>query len=163
MRTVSGPAGSRIGSLRSGSDVIPSSQAKLRDAAAVARWPRLMIQPSASSGQTSWRSRVMNSVNSPIVRLPSIAWRPPKSSTAAIPSVGRKISPGRNRASTEAWRIVSRRTSSARPWKRSRTSSSRPNACTISIPMTASSDASVRCPLRRCTSREIGKTRCANR
>ena len=105
----------------------------------------------------------MNSVNSPIVRLPAIASRPPTRSTAAIPSVGRKISPGRNRASTDAWRIVSRRTASARPWKRSRTSSSRPNACTISIPTTASSDASVRCPLRRCTSREIGNTRCAKR
>ena len=73
----------------------------------MARWPRLMIQPSASSGQTSWRSSVTNSVNSPIVRLPAIASRPPTRSTAAIPSVGRKISPGRKRASTDACRIVS--------------------------------------------------------
>ena len=48
--------------------VLPmGGQAKLRDAAAVARWPRLMIQPSATSGQTSWSSNVMNSVNWPIV------------------------------------------------------------------------------------------------
>ena len=47
-----------------------------------------MIQPSASSGQTSWSSSVMKSMNSPIVRLPAITSRPPKKSTAAIPSVG---------------------------------------------------------------------------
>ena len=78
----------------SGSDSIPSSHAKLRDADAVARWPRLMIQPSASSGQTSCSSSVMKSVNSPIVRLPAITSRPPKRSTAAIESVGRKSRPG---------------------------------------------------------------------
>ena len=43
-----------------------------------------------------------------------------------------------------------------------RTSSSRPNACTISIPTTASSVASVRWPFFAWTSREIGKSRCAN-
>ena len=80
-----------------------------------------------------------------------------------MPSVGRKMSPGRKRASTDAWRIVSLRTASARSEKRSRTSSSRPNACTISMPTTTSSDASVRCPFFRWTSREIGKTRCAKK
>ena len=80
-----------------------------------------------------------------------------------MPSVGRKTSPGRKRASTDACRIVSWRTASARSRNRSRTSSSRPNACTISIPTTASSDASVRWPFLRCTSREIGKTRCAKK
>ena len=60
-----------------------------------------------------------------------------------------------------AWRIVSARTASARPVKRSRTSSSRPKACTISIPTTASSVASVRWPFFACTTREIGKTLCA--
>ena len=59
--------------------------------------------------------------------------------------------------------MVSARTASAREPKRSRTSSSRPNACTISIPTTASSDASVRWPLRSCTFREMGKTLCAKR
>ena len=80
-----------------------------------------------------------------------------------MPSVGRKISPGRKRASTDACRIVSFRTASARSAKRSRTSSSRPNACTISIPTTTSSEASVRWPFLRCTSREIGNTRCAKK
>ena len=80
-----------------------------------------------------------------------------------MPSVGRKMSPGRKRASTDAWRIVSCRTASARSGKRSRTSSSRPNACTISMPTTASSDASVRWPFFRWTSREIGNTRCAKK
>jgi hypothetical protein len=42
-------------------------------------------------------------------------------------------------------------------------SSSRPNACTISIPTTASSAASVTSPFRSCTSREIGETRRAKR
>ena len=88
---------------------------------------------------------------------------PPKYSTAAIPSEGRKISPGRNRASTPAWRMVSERTASALPVKRSRTSSSRPKACTISIPTTASSVASVRCPFFAWTMREIGNTLCAKR
>jgi hypothetical protein len=54
-----------------------------------------MIQPSASSGHTSWRSRVMKSMNSPIVSSPAITSRPPKRRTAAIPSEGRKRSPGR--------------------------------------------------------------------
>ena len=47
---------------------------------------------------------------------------------------------------------------SALPPKRSRTSSSRPKACTISIPTTASSVASVRSPFFACTWREIGNT-----
>ena len=51
----------------------------------------------------------------------------------------------------------------ARPLKRSRTSSSRPKACTISMPTTASSDASVRSPLARLHSREMGMTRCAKK
>ena len=93
--------------------------------------------------------------------MPAITSRPPKKRTPAIPSVGRKSSPGRKFASTDAWRIVSCRTASARPWKRVRTSASRPNACTISIPTTASSVASVRLPFRSCTRREIGKRRCA--
>ena len=42
-----------------------------------------------------------------------------------------------------------------------RTSSSRPKACTISIPTTASSVASVRWPFLAWTRREIGKSRCA--
>ena len=71
------PAGSAWGRSGSGSGSIPSSHAKLRDAEAVARWPRLMIQPSASSGQTSCSRSVTKSVNSPIVRLPAIASRPP--------------------------------------------------------------------------------------
>ena len=103
----------------------------------------------------------MKSMNSPSVSCPAITSRPPKKSTAAIPSVGRKSSPGRKFASTVACRIVSCRTASARPRKRVRTSSSRPNACTISIPTTASSVASVRSPFFACTSREIGKSRCA--
>ena len=103
----------------------------------------------------------MKSMNSPIVSSPAITSRPPKRSTAAIPSEGRKRRPGRKYASTEAARIVSCRTASARPRKRVRTSSSRPNACTISIPTTASSVASARLPFRACTSREIGKSLCA--
>ncbi len=55
------------------------------------------------------------------------------------------------------------RTAPARSPNRSRTSSSRPNACTISIPTTASSAASVTSPFRSCTWREIGETRRANR
>ena len=94
----------------------------------------------------------MKSANSPIVSSPAITSRPPKRSTAAIPSDGRKRRPGRKYASTDAARIVSCRTASARPRKRVRTSSSRPNACTISIPTTASSVASARLPLRACTS-----------
>ena len=81
---------------------MPSSQAKLRLAEAIARWARLMIQPSASSGQTSWSSSVMNSVNWPIVSEPAITSPPPSQSTAAMPSVGRKSRPGRKRDSTVA-------------------------------------------------------------
>ena len=103
----------------------------------------------------------MKSMNSPIVSVPAITSRPPSRSTAAIPSVGRKSRPGRKCASTVAWRIVSWRTASARPRKRVRTSASRPNACTISIPTTASSVASVRWPFFAWTSREMGKSRCA--
>ena len=55
------------------------------------------------------------------------------------------------------------RTGRALSPNRSRTSSSRPNACTISMPTTASSAASVTSPLRACTWREIGITRWANR
>ena len=94
-RIVSGPSGAMLGSLRLGQRL---DRVEPREASAtrprVARWPRLMIQPSASSGQTSCSSSVMKSVNWPIVRLPSIASRPPKKSTAAIPSEGRKIRPG---------------------------------------------------------------------
>ena len=100
----------------------------------------------------------MKSMNSPIVSWPAITSRPPKRSTAAIPSDGRKRRPGRKYASTDAARIVSWRTASARPRKRVRTSSSRPNACTISIPTTASSVASARWPFFAWTSREIGKS-----
>ena len=50
-------------------------------------------------------------------------------------------------------------TPSALSPKRSRTSSSRPKACTISIPTTASSAASVTSPFRACTRREMGETR----
>ena len=49
----------------------------------------------------------MNSVNWPIVSEPPMTSRPPTSSTAAMPSVGRKSRPGRKRASTVAWFIVS--------------------------------------------------------
>ena len=80
-----------------------------------------------------------------------------------MPSVGRKISPGRKRASTDACFMVSSRTASARSENRSRTSSSRPKACTISMPTTTSSEASVRWPFLRCTWREIGKTRWAKK
>ena len=55
-RAAGRPAGA-VGSVGSGSGRIPSSHAKLRPAEATARWPRLMIQPSASSGQTSCSSR----------------------------------------------------------------------------------------------------------
>ena len=55
------------------------------------------------------------------------------------------------------------RTASARSAKRSCTSPSRPNACTISIPTTASLADSVTSALRCWTSREIGITRCAKR
>ena len=44
-----------------------------------------------------------------------------------------EVRPGRKRASTPAWLSAASRTDSARPPKRSRTSGSRPNACTISI------------------------------
>ena len=53
-----------------------------------------MIQPSASSGQTSWSSSVSKSTNSPIVRWPLITWRPPKKTTAAIESDGQVVQPG---------------------------------------------------------------------
>ena len=55
-RTASSPAGRDVGYAGSGIVSIPCSQAKLRDADAVARWASERIQPSASSGQTSWRS-----------------------------------------------------------------------------------------------------------
>ena len=105
----------------------------------------------------------MNRTNWPIVRSPLITSRPPKKTTAAIDAVGRKNSAGRCWDSTPAWRMTVSRTALALSPKRARTSSSRPNACTISIPTTASSAASVTSPLRACTCREIGITRCANR
>ena len=56
------------GSAGSGSGSIAVEPGEARDAAdAIARWPRLMIQPSASSGHTSCSSSVMKSMNSPIV------------------------------------------------------------------------------------------------
>ena len=94
--------------------------------------------------------------------MPPITSRPPTSTTAAIESVGRKSRPGRNAASTRAWRRTPSRTSSAFPAKRAWTSSSRPNACTISIPTTASSAASVTSAFSCCTWREIGITLRAN-
>ena len=54
--TASGPAGSWVGCVGSGIVSIPRSQAKLRDAEAVARCASERIQPSASSGQTSCSS-----------------------------------------------------------------------------------------------------------
>ena len=84
-------------------------------------------------------------MNSPIVSWPAITSRPPKRRTAAIPSEGRKRSPGRKCASTEP--LASSRGALPRPpRKRVRTSSSRPKACTISMPTTASSVASARFP-----------------
>ncbi len=55
------------------------------------------------------------------------------------------------------------RTDAALAPNRPRTSSSRPKACTISMPTTASSAASVTSPLAAWTRREIGMTRWANR
>ena len=141
---------------------MPSIQAKLRPAEASARWARLVIQPSDSSGHASCSRMVLKRTNWPIVRSPLITSRPPKKTTAAIESVGRKNSPGRCWASTPACSSTTSRTLSAFSPKRSRTSSSRPNACTISMPTTASSAASVTSPLRCCTRREIGITRWAN-
>jgi hypothetical protein len=54
-----------------------------------------MIQPRASSGQTSWSSSVTKSMNSPIVNRSAITSRPPNHRTAAIPRLGRKRRPGR--------------------------------------------------------------------
>ena len=87
---------------------------------------------------------------------------PPTQRTTAIETVGRKSRPGRNVPSIRAWRTTPSRTSRALSPKRERTSSSRPNACTISIPTTASSAASVTFALRSCTSRETGITIRAN-
>ena len=106
---------------------------------------------------------VLKRTNWPIVRSPLITSRPPKKTTAAIEIVGRKNSAGRCCDSTPAWLITVSRTAFALPPKRLRTSSSRPNACTISMPTTASSAASVTSPLRACTCREIGITRWAKR
>jgi hypothetical protein len=61
-----------------------------------------------------------------------------------------------------AWRSTPLRTSSAFCPKRACTSSSRPKACTISIPTTASSAASVTSAFSCCTCREIGITLRAN-
>jgi hypothetical protein len=105
----------------------------------------------------------VNSTNSPTESPPSITSRPPKKRMTAIASAGRKRSPGRYRASTPACRTTTSRTASAFSPKRPRTSSSRPNACTISMPTTASSAASVTSPFRSCTWREMGITRCAKR
>jgi hypothetical protein len=96
------------------------------------------------------------------VSVPSITSRPPKKRTAAIETDGRKYSPGRYVASTRAWRITPSRTARALSRNLARTSSSRPKACTISMPTTASSDASVTSAFSCWTSREIGCTRRAN-
>ena len=85
------------------------------------------------------------------------AW-PPNQSTTAIDIVGRKSRPGRNVPSIRAWRSTPSWTARALTPKRERTSSSRPNACTISIPTTDSSAASVTSALSCCTSRETGIT-----
>ena len=61
-----------------------------------------------------------------------------------------------------AWRRTPSRTARALTPNVARTSSSRPNACTISIPTTASSAASVTSALSCCTSRETGITVFAN-
>ena len=81
--------------LGSGSGCTASSQAKARLADAIARWARLRIQPSASSGHTSCSSRLLKSTNCPIVRFPSMTSRPPKKSTLAIAMEGRNVRPGR--------------------------------------------------------------------
>ena len=121
-----------------------------------------MIQPSASSGQTSCSSSVMKSMNSPIVSVPAITSRPPRKSTAAIPSVGQEEQAGEEVRLDRRLRASSRG-APPRPGRGSACGrpSSRPNACTISIPTTASSVASVRWPFFAWTSREIGKSRCA--
>jgi hypothetical protein len=72
-----------------------------------------------------------------------ITSRPPNQMTIAIDNVGRKSRPGRNVPSIRAWRSTPSRTARALTPKRERTSSSRPKACTISMPTTASSAASV--------------------
>ncbi len=105
---------------------------------------------------------MLKRTNWPIVSVPSITSRPPTYSTAATASVGRKIRLGRNFASTNACCSDVSRSATARVLKRSSTSSSRPKACTIWIPTTASSEASVTSPFRSCTRREIGITMCAN-
>ena len=94
-RTGSGPSGSDAGCSASGQR-LRSRRARRSSARLprVARWPRLMIQPSASSGHTSWRSSVMKSVNWPIVRFPAIASRPPTRSTAAIAERGEEDEAG---------------------------------------------------------------------
>ena len=93
-RTASGPAGS-VAARRLGAAAISSSHAKLRPADAMARWPRLTIQPSASSGQASCRSSVLKSANCPSVRSPLITRWPPSAITAAIARVGTNSSSGR--------------------------------------------------------------------
>ena len=91
-RRAARPAACR-GDAGSGSGSIPSSQAKLRPADASARWARFVIQPSASSGQTSWSSSVSKRTNWPIVRWPPITCVPPKKTTAAIESDGQVVEP----------------------------------------------------------------------
>jgi hypothetical protein len=127
------PGAQRVGG--SGSDSIASSHAKLRDGGRVARWPRLMIQPSASSGQTSCRRSVMKSVNWPIVRLPAIASRR-RREHRGDPERREEDEPGQEARLDRglAHRLVADALGAL--GKRSRTSSSRPNACTISIPTT---------------------------
>ena len=67
-----------------------SSQAKLRPADAIARWARLRIQPSASSGHASCSSTVVeqHELADREVAVDHVA--PAEQSTAAIESVGRK-------------------------------------------------------------------------
>ena len=88
-RTGSGPAGSAPGCAGSGKRATCSSHAKLRPADARARCARFVIQPSASSGQTSCSSSVSKRTNSPIERFPAITCLPPKNTTAAIERDGR--------------------------------------------------------------------------
>ncbi len=152
------PAGSGAGSgSASGHDAVQPGEAAA--GRAIARWARLRIQPSASSGHTSCSRSALKSTNSPIVRSPLITRWPPKRSTTAIAIDGQE---------DEARQVAAldRRLTQHDVADRARligeaprTSGSRPNACTISIPTTPSSAASVTSADFCCAWREIGITR----
>ena len=152
------------GAVGSGSGSIPSSQAKLRPADASARWaevrdpaerlerPDELEQQRLEEHELADRERARDH----LAAAEEDDGGDRERRQVVEPGEVRRLDAGLPQHG------VAHRLRPCSP-KRPRTSASRPNACTISMPTTASSAASVTSPLRSCTWRESGETRRAKR